>query len=576
MSESKITNPFVHEAATNINDDLLYKMFIASDNSNVIANQKNVFVKGYRGSGKSMLMRYNSFPIQRNNQEESTRNNDLVGVYVSCTTPLFRRQDIQLNDSAFIVDVMSEHLLVLTMAERFIANFQSVEPDFFDDEDLETLVTEFGFYFDLEFKPEKVLESIQKHFKKQLAKSQEHLNSNPEGVFSDIHTYSSLILPLIDVFKSTKQLSNTHFSFLIDDGQMLNQAQKMALNGWLSYRDLSNVSFKIAITSIDDYVFYTPQKSVILEGHDYIVIDLEKDQFSAKSGFVDFAKKIIEKRLELCGLSNIDANDFFPIPEDFSKRMDDIRNKFIEGGYPERADWDSEQRRKSASKYTRSIYFRLNHEKTRANPPRNAYTGFDVITNISTGVVRNLLAPCYIMYERQADKDDSNPKYIEPMIQYETLLEESAKAWNEITELSVQIIDCTDQDTIALKNALENFGDYLKDKLLDPSASEKKILTFTISDLDESPYKDRIEKILDIGVQGGLIYTRVGSDHSGGKTKWYTPKRILWPALGLDPVGQNGRKNFLAKEFNLMMDDKTYMERKLSSPIALVQGELDI
>lgn len=578
MTELNKINPFVHEAATNIDDELLYKMFIANDSSNVIANQKNVFVKGYRGSGKSMLMRYNSFPIQLKNQPEGIGNNEIVGIYVSCTTPLFRRQDIQLNDDKFIVDVTSEHLLVLTMAERFIATFQNVDKSFFDSDDLEKIASEFGFYFDLQFVPEQVLDSIQKEFKKQLSKTQVHLNSNPEGLLSEIHTYSSLVIPLIEVFKSTKKLSNTHFTFLIDDGQMLNQAQKIALNGWISYRDLSDVSFKIAITSIDDYVFYTPQKSVILEGHDYIMIDLEKDQFSGRSGFVEFSKKIIEKRLELFGFPHKNAEEFFPVPADFTKQMDEIREGFIAGKYPERKDWSLTQRKDGASKYTRSIYFRLNHEAAKTNHPRYAYTGFNVITNISTGVVRNLLAPCYIMYEKQVDRNNGEAiSSIDPRIQYETLLQESAKAWEEISELSVQIIDCSDHETAALRNALENFGFYLKNKLLDPEATEKKILSFTIADLDRSPYKKQIEKVLDIGVQGGLIYIRVGPDHSGGKTKWYTPKRILWPTLGLDPVGQNGRKNFLANDFYRMMEDGSYMEKKLSSQEpAAIQGELDI
>lgn len=562
-------NPFIHEAAANINDDLLSRMFINNDNSDVIANQKNVFIKGFRGSGKSMLMRYNSFPIQFKNKNKS-----IIGIYISCMTPLFRRQDMKLNNNQFKVDIISEHLLVLTMAERLVHTFQSIDSNYFSKSDLDMLKDEFNFYFGVDTNDDDVLKLMQRWFRKQLLETQQHLNRNPEEDFPSIQTYSSLILPLIQVFKSTSKLSSAHFSFLIDDGQMLNRSQQISLNGWLSYRDLKDVSFKIAITSKEDYIFYTPLGSVILESHDYIMVDLEKELFSGSSGFVGFSKRIIEKRLDVFGITDKSAEDFFPIPKPFTDEMKDIHDKFIKGEYPERQEWTKKQRVDNASKYTRAIYFRLNFDIKKANKPKYPYTGCEVIINISTGVVRNLLLPCYIMYEKQKQKDQATPVLIDYKIQYETLIEESSKTWDEISELSVRIINCTDNDTIALKNVLDNFGDFLKDKLLDPNATEKKILSFTISDLKKSHYKTEIETILNIGVQGGLIYTRTGPDHSGGRTTWYTPKRILWPVLGLDPVGQNGRKNFLANDFFQMMKDPEFIKNKVSSQSGQDQTEL--
>lgn len=72
------------------------------------------------------------------------------------------------------------------------------------------------------------------------------------------------------------------------------------------------------------------------------------------------------------------------------KRIDEIKENFIKGTYPELKDQTEEYRKTKASKYTRAIYFRERLEKPRSNNPTTAYTGFNTLVNISTGVIRNL------------------------------------------------------------------------------------------------------------------------------------------------------------------------------------------
>ncbi|TDA62488.1 hypothetical protein E0765_11805 [Sulfuricurvum sp. IAE1] len=567
-------NPFIHEAATNIDDTLLYKMFIDNEHSRIFKSHKNVFILGYRGSGKSMLMRYHSFPIQIKHNYEEVKNYSEIGIYVSCMTPIFQRLDFGLNDDSFQISIMSEHILVLTMAERLLNTFLQLENSPFSSSDLQGIKEEIEFYFDAQLTEENVLKDFHKWIRKNLVNTQRHLDRSPEQFISSAYTYSSLIKPLIEVFKEVPILKHTHFMFMIDDGQMLSTSQQLSVNNWISYRDTSDVSFKVAITSTNEYSFLTSRNNVILENHDYIMLDLERDFFSGKSDFVQFAKKIIERRLRVFGLTQVDAYDFFPIDSGFQVELESIKEKFIGGHYPEREQWTQEQRQANASKFIRAIYFRLYSEQHKANKPRLAYTGFDVLTNISTGVIRNLLVPCSVMYEKEKENQQA-VQYISPKTQYETLLEESSKTWDKINELSVKIVDCTNEHTVRLQRVLESFGEYLKIKLLDPSGTEKKILSFTIHDLDKSPYCDEIKEVLQIGIRGGLIYTRIGPDHEGGRTMWYTPNRILWPSLALDPVGQNGRKNFVAATFYKMMTDASYSHKE-NGQKKYVQGEFDL
>ncbi len=569
-------NPFIHEAATNIDDSLLYRMFIDNEHSRIFKSHKNVFILGYRGSGKSMLMRYHSFPIQIKHNFNETKSCDEIGIYISCMTPLFLRLEFWLNEDNFQVSVMSEHMLVLTMAERLLDTFLQLETSPFKTEDLQNIKDEFEFYFNVHLSQDNVLKDFHRWIRKNLVDTQRHLDSSPAEFLMEAYTYSSLIKPLIEIFKEINTLKHTHFMFMIDDGQMLSKSQQLSVNNWVSYRNTADVSFKVAITSTDEYSFLTSSKNVILENHDYIMLDLERDFFSGKSDFVQFAKRIIEQRLQVFGLQKTEANHFFPIDQDFQTELDSIKLKFIAGEYPERGQWSEEQRKANASKFIRAIYFRLYEERQhKANKPKLAYTGFDVLTNVSTGVIRNLLVPCSLMYEKEKD-NQSRVQYISPKTQYDTLLEESKKTWEKIDELSVKIVDCTHEHTIRLKRILESFGEYLKIKLLDPSGTEKKILSFTIHDLEQSEYCEEINEVLQIGIRGGLIYTRMGPDHEGGRTMWYTPNRILWPSLGLDPVGQNGRKNFVASIFYRMMTENSFSHQKNDTSNTYFQGKLDL
>lgn len=566
-------NPFMHEAATNIEDSKLVDMFIDNEHSHILNSQKNIFIIGNRGSGKSMLMRYTSLPIQLKNNSIQDINN--IGIYISCMTPLFMRIDQRLNDDKFQSAIVSEHMLVLTMAERFLSTFLELDESIISEEDLLLLKEELEFYFDVNLNETRVLKDFHRWIIKNLIDTQKHLDISPSKFVSEAHTYSSLMMPLIQVFKEVSSLKKTHFMFLIDDGQMLSTTQQISLNSWISYRDTSSVSFKIAITTTDEYSFLTVQESVILENHDYITLDLERDFFSGKSTFVEFAKKIIEKRLELYNIPTRNVEDFFEVPKSFTNELSLIRKKFINGDYPEREDWEEEQRRKNASKFVRSIYFRLNSETEKANIPKLAYTGFDTLTNISTGVIRNLLVPCSIMYEKEKELKGETVDFISAKTQYETLFYESRKAWEKIDELSVKIVDCTHEHTVMLRRVLDNFGKYLQQKLLDPKGTEKKILSFTIHDLEKNQHSDKIKKVIKIGIQGGLIYTRIGPDHNGGRTMWYTPNRILWPSLNLDPVGQNGRKNFPGEQFYKMMTNDNYANTIIKEENSgYVQGEL--
>lgn len=540
-------NPFIHDAATNLSEEIISELYIDIEDSEMIESQRNVFVTGYRGSGKSMLLRHNTFSMRYSRNQ----NLDFIGIYVSCMTPFFSQKEHLLVDDNFQKKIVDEHMLVLVMSINLI---KSIKKDFLSSDEESKIIQELKYYFDIDSSS---LDDFYRFLNRELFNTQKETNISPETFYKNAYTFSSLIFPIIEALSSIDKLLNTRFSFLIDDGQLLSDFQKRSLNSWISFRDTRKINFKVAITSTKEYAFYTDTNSVILDNHDFVVVDLEKNFFGKETNYFEFAKKIIERRLQKFGFKNHKAEEFFPEDVNFEKKIDEIKENFIKGTYPELKDQTEEYRKTKASKYTRAIYFRERLEKPRSNNPTTAYTGFNTLVNISTGVIRNLLIPCSTMYEYEKNKSKLDKvEYIHSKTQYEAIIKESQKKWESLKYLSVQIEGCDEETSLKIEKFLKNFGNQLKSILLDPSSTEKQVLTFTIEKLDDYHNKNNIKQILLIAEKAGLLYSRIGPGRNSNRTTWYTPNRILWTELGLDPVGQNGRINIRPEDFEHMTENE--------------------
>ena len=540
-------NPFIHDAATNLSEEIISELYIDIEDSEMIESQRNVFVTGYRGSGKSMLLRHNTFSMRYSRNQ----NLDFIGIYVSCMTPFFSQKEHLLVDDNFQKKIVDEHMLVLVMSINLI---KSIKKDFLSSDEESKIIQELKYYFDIDSSS---LDDFYRFLNRELFNTQKETNISPETFYKNAYTFSSLIFPIIEALSSIDKLLNTRFSFLIDDGQLLSDFQKRSLNSWISFRDTRKINFKVAITSTKEYAFYTDTNSVILDNHVFVVVDLEKNFFGKETNYFEFAKKIIERRLQKFGFKNHKAEEFFPEDVNFEKKIDEIKENFIKGTYPELKDQTEEYRKTKASKYTRAIYFRERLEKPRSNNPTTAYTGFNTLVNISTGVIRNLLIPCSTMYEYEKNKSKLDKvEYIHSKTQYEAIIKESQKKWESLKYLSVQIEGCDEETSLKIEKFLKNFGNQLKSILLDPSSTEKQVLTFTIEKLDDYHKKNNIKQILLIAEKAGLLYSRIGPGRNSNRTTWYTTNRILWTELGVDPVGQNGRINIRPEDFEHMTENE--------------------
>lgn len=557
--QSNTVNPFEFDAALNLPEDALIDWYIEDHNfARFLRSTRNLLVNGQRGSGKSMMLIYNSLKLQKllHDRKGDKFPPQHVGIYVPCNTPLTHRQDHELLPAGQQV-MLSEFYFVMAIAEAIAKTFEETGVGF-TPEDYVLLADEITTVLP-QLKvttKEQIFTCLRRSINEQLSILQRSLQ---HGLESDVEygavSFYSLVKPILDGLHRTSVFLQSHFSILVDDAHDLNQHQRRLLNSWLSYRDHSVFSFKVAIAGVRVYDLRTLSGGTILEGHDYLSIDLEAPFQNEDSSYAQFAQEVIKQRLTGIGLEKTSADEFFPQSEEFSRELNRA-NEAVRGEYMRAQGWavedlnslSPEQQkaiRDHVYKYGRAKYFR--DRKDKANLP--TYAGFETIVHLSTGVVRNLLTPCYKMFDTAVSEGKGEqPKTIAPHLQSDIVKSQSDELWTEVRNGLETIVEgCTKEDALHLENFFTALGDYFVWRLLNHK-SEPRVLSFTISE-QTSENMEFLKRLIGIAQEAQLLYVRSGSAKTRGRREdYYTPNRLFWPILGLDVNGQHGRASITSKD----------------------------
>lgn len=548
-----IKNPFEYDAAGNLDVQDLLDVFVEDHNySRFICAPRNVFLIGERGSGKSMTLRFNEFRSKSANdlRHNQNINCDYVGILVECKTPLYARKDDSFEGADELKSqLISEHLLVTEIGQALAISLKDCQSDITNEEN-ENVLASLELFFDavLTKRTDKLFEAIRLYFKKLNLNAQRDMNTFQWAKDDrEYVTFSSAILPLLEELRSINLFKNSHFMIMIDDAQNLNSYQQRILNSWISYRNQTVFSFKVGCAKSEYTDFGTMGNAPILEGHDYIVLDMEQPFQNATSDFGHFAREVVIKRLAKAGLNADNAaliDEFFPESAAVKAAIQRCTEEVMEEYKSNNPEATEKQSRDWGYKYGRVAYFR--DRPSKAGLP--VYSGFDTISHLSTGVVRSLLKPCYYMYDAaRSNNSGQSVQNIPADIQSDILKKESDKLWLQVKDLHRTVTDCTEENSAAIYNLLDNLGDYFSERLM-KHKSEPRILAFVISGRNETDMKV-LDPLIKICRSAGLIYVRRGVSRDKGKREeFYTPNRMLWPTKGLDPIGQHGRASIPAKE----------------------------
>ena len=342
-----------------------------------------------------MTMLYHKLATQRRKAEQKGEqcSLDYIGVYIPCNTPLMHRTEHELL-SAFKAEVLSEHFLVLGIV-HWLAKTLDENAALIDVTRTRSLGEELGDAIGRNIPnggplPKQVLAFA----RQEIRETQRSINrADSEGFYSLALSFSTLVVPLLELLQRIPALSGSHFLLMVDDAHDLNEHQIRVLNSWIAYRDHPAFSFKVATVKVDRPTLLTSTGGFILEGHDFTVVDMEKSVQNEQSEFGRLAKRIVGRRLERIGCKKT-PDEFFPVHESVKQGFADAREVARAEALEKYPGGTPTQISDYVYKYHRAIYFR---RPERANLP--VYSGFETIVYLSTGVVRNLLEPCYWMYE---------------------------------------------------------------------------------------------------------------------------------------------------------------------------------
>lgn len=548
----RIQNPFEYEAANKFSAEQILDFYIEDYNySRFIYSRRNIFLVGERGTGKTMTLLYNSFSVQQINSAKSGEDlsTDLICVYVPCNTSLTHRTEYQLLED-FQAAVVSEHFLVLSMMYAIVDTLSNIS-DLLDSVDVAKLTQDLEFVLDMELPTDRPLfEGLKLVFQREVTRAQKAINAKgADAFYESAISFSAGVLPLITHLRKIDKLNNSHFALMLDDAHDLNTHQIKALNSWIAYRDNTIFSFKIATTKVDQPTFRTSSGGRILEGHDFTMVDMEQPYQNKYSAFGKLVREIVKRRLEKIDVSE-SPDDFFPVNPQFEKDVETHKEKVKQEAEEKFPGGTDKQKADYVYKYARASYFRHRLSSTANLPP---YSGFDTIVHISTGVIRNLLEPCYWMYDRVLSEKHATGETaltvdkIPNAIQTEIILERSKQKWEWVRDrLDKTIEGCSQKEALQVYKLFDNLAIHFRERLVHHK-SEPRAIAFTISDVEYEHYHDLIE-LLTIARKAQILYVYTSSAKDLGKREtYYVPNRILWPDRGLDPHGQHARVSLKAR-----------------------------
>ena len=570
-------NPFRFGAANDFSPDEVLEYYIEDFNySRFLNSTRNIFILGERGSGKTMTLMYHKLTTQRCKAEGQGEQCSLdhIGIYIPCNTPLMYRTEYELL-SPFKAGVLSEHVLVLGMV-YWLAKTLDENSDLIDVSKTPALGEEFGDAIGRTIPAGATfLKQIVAFARKELLDTQRVINrADTESFYDQSLSFATLIMPLLDTLRQIPALSDSHYLLMVDDAHDLNEHQIRVLNSWIAYRDHPTFSFKVATVKVDRPTLLTSSGGFILEGHDFTVVDMEKPVHNEQSEFGRLASRIVTRRLERieCKMT---PSEFFPLHESIKHGLEKAKEeariealrKYPRGSATQISDY--------VYKYHRAIYFRRSEK---ANLP--VYSGFETIVYLSTGVVRNLLEPCFWMYEKAVSfkKPESQAivisKGVSPAIQNEIIKQHSGRAWSLLRDgLDKVVVDCSDKDARQLNKLFEQLAQLFRERLLG-AGSEPRATSFSISGQADEQNFGELERLLKIARKAGLLYVREGASKDyGSREDYYVPNRILWPIRGLDPQGQHARVSLPAGRLLAAARGKAVLKAVVDD-VDSAQGEL--
>ena len=475
-----------------------------------------------------------------------------VGVYCPCKEGHINKTDLLLLDDPPAA-ILTEHLLNLTVADYLVNCLRTQFPDeFLPQRERETFAKNVSQLFDsasiassidqanqVANIKEDALHWLQSLFVAESRKVSDFLRRNSlmsgkavyDGATSGYHDF---LLPVMRHVQEFQKLKSVPIYILLDDADRLGGNQQSIVNSWIANRDQSLVCLKISAHRDGYKTFFTRDHGLIEQPHDYTEVDVDELYTTNRSDYSEKVRLITERRLELSIVPVKNIDEFLPADSGEIDLLEKIR-----------ADTTEEWERVGKPGRLRDYVYRyatarlFQHLKERRQ--QKSYAGFQNMVDLSSGIVRDFLEPCYLMFDKcvAQGSDPKTIKCIPPAVQDDVLFKYSEEfILQKFDDIRKGLPPEKWTHVEALATLVASLGQLFYERLQDPEAREARLFSFTVrgrvpSDIDE---------ILRLGVVHRYFQVRTYSKkEGGGRERWYILNRRVCPVFKLDPTGFEGR-----------------------------------
>jgi hypothetical protein len=578
-------NPFVVESPEKLSPQQIVDLFVKDyTRLDTVKQRRHTFIWGSRGSGKSMMLRYLEPQCQAiaDDSYEAVfkRQDPFLAVYCPCKEGHFNRSELDVIEVQS-ASVLSEHLLNITVAHNAINCLQEqFKPGFFDKAECQKMVTAAVRLFD----PGAIVGSAREAreavnsaddplgwFKYLLYAENQKIcaflrdkclkrgRANYKGATSGYHDF---LLPFLKLISALTPIVGASIYLLLDDADRLTKVQQGIVNNWIANRDQATLCVKVSAQRESYKTYLTPRGALIEQPHDFSEVDVEELYTRDKSDYFEKIKLISERRLGLSEVPTKSIDNFLPSSEWERKLLEQIR---VEVGQ----EWDREKHGRRADYIHRYSKPRL-FQRLKAMKSEKSYAGFQNLVDLSSGIVREFLEPCYLMFDtltaqgKTPDEIDSIPVEIQNkvIVKYskDVLIDRIEDIKRDLPTPGTFLPE-------KVRTLVESLGRVFYELLHDPESKQPPLFSFAIT----GPVPEDLQQVLDLAVRYRffLAPTSQGSKVGGGQEPLYILNRRLCPAFKLDPGPFSGRVPISVDLLRLACEDpKKFVKAKLKE-----QGE---
>ncbi len=571
-------NPFVVETPEKLAPSEIVALFVEQfTHIEAIKQRKHTFTWGSRGSGKSMMARYLEPKCQQIVYGDATSAFSLpdpfLAVYCPCKEGHLNRTELALLDRSSSL-IISEHALNILVADRVMQCIKDQFPvGFFDSLSLSIFVERAAKLFDRasiatafaaaddavsqKSDPVDWFQEVLNGETRSIARYLRNMSfrrdtAKYEGATSGYHDF---LLPFMRLVSALPPLKSASVYVLLDDADRLTEDQQSIVNQWVANRDHSTLCLKISARRDHYRTMHTLSGSLLEQPHDYTEIDVDELYTRSTSDYHEKVKLISNRRLQMANMQEQDISVF--LPEDCGEvalreriRTETAQEWSVVGEPGRKADF--------VHRYTIPRLF----QHLRTTKQRKSYAGFDNLVDLSSGIIRDFLEPCYLMFDKvlSTGVDRDAIREIPSKVQDEVIYKYSESFLvAKIEEIREQLPPEKWDLVSSLRTLIESLGRLFYEKLHDRSAREARLFSFT---LRGSP-SPSTQETLALGLRHRYFSLRTySSKEGGGREPWYILNRRLCPVYKLDPSGFEGRISLTPEMLDLACTDSDSFVRE--------------